>query len=365
MAQATTQDRGRFSVAFPRRFWYPVAASDEVGRRRPLATALFGTPLVVFRDGSGAARVLVDRCPHRNAPLSLGRVAPDGNLECAYHGWRFAGDGTCRLVPGLTTGIGSGRTRAAAAYTTCERDGFVWAWADPAVPPSGEPFGLPALSGAGCGRVVFRYDLEATLHAALENALDVPHTAFLHRGIFRGGEPREITATRREVPGGVEVRYEGEPVGLGRFRGREGSARTFDHWDRFFLPSIAQVEYRVEGWLRIVNTILHLPMEPFRTRAWFVVQYWSRLPARLVAPLVWARGRQILGQDARMLAAQAATIRRFGGEQFASTPLDVMGGAVWRLLREAERAEQAERDGAAPAEEEGAEAVERTVSFRI
>lgn len=120
---------------------------------------------------------------------------------------------------------------------------------DAGAEPVRELFGLPEFDGPGTGEVVFRYDLESTMHAALENALDVPHTAFLHRGMFRGGEPREITAVRREVDGGVEVQYLGEPVGFGRFRGSKEGAKTFDHWDRFLLPCVAQIEYAADGWL--------------------------------------------------------------------------------------------------------------------
>jgi nitrite reductase/ring-hydroxylating ferredoxin subunit len=362
MPAASTDGTGRWSIAFPRRFWYPVVPSGELGRR-PLAVTLWGTPLAVFRDASGMPHALVDRCPHRNAPLSLGRVTPEGHLACAYHGWRFDGRGACVAVPGLAEAAAVVRPRSVTAHPACERDGFVWVWADPAVDPVGEPFRLPDLRGPGCARRVFRYDLDCTLHAALENALDVPHTAFLHRGVFRGGEPREIRAVRRPLPGGIEVSYEGEPVGMGRFRARPG-APTFEHWDRFFLPSVAQVEYRVAGWLHIINTILHLPLEPFRTRAWFVVQYWTRLPAPLVAPVVALRGRRILGQDARMLAAQTANIRRFGGEQYASTELDVMGRAIWTLLRRAERA--ADDEGVAVADtSDDDEPIARTVILRV
>ena len=47
------------------------------------------------------------------------------------------------------------------------------------------------------------------------------------------------------------------------------------------------------------------------------------------------RGRGILGQDADMLARQAETTRRFGGERYTSTELDLMGNGIWRLLRQA------------------------------
>ncbi|HVM40030.1 MAG TPA: aromatic ring-hydroxylating dioxygenase subunit alpha [Acidimicrobiia bacterium] len=356
---------GRASVAFPRRWWYPACMSNEL-KGKPVGITLMDEPVVVFRDGAGSAHALADRCPHRNMPLSLGRVADDGCLECCYHGWRFDGDGTCRAVPGLLGGdAAASPNRAVAAYPVEERDGVVWLWPEAGATPARPPFELPSFDGAGTGQVVFRYDLESTMHAALENALDVPHTAFLHRGIFRGGDPREITAVRRDLPEGIEVQYLGEPVGMGPIRGKQGSATTFDHWDRFFLPGIAQIEYRVEGWLRIVNTIVHLPLSPFRTRAWFVVRFWTRLPAAVVKPIVLARGKQILRQDAWALEHQTEQIRRFGGEQYSSTDLDVMGNGIWRLLRRAERDEVAAGNGSGVADGSTPETGTDEVTFTI
>jgi phenylpropionate dioxygenase-like ring-hydroxylating dioxygenase large terminal subunit len=313
--------------------WYAVTPAKALGRK-PVAVTFAGERLAVFRSTTGVAAV-VDRCPHRNAPLSMGRVTPAGELECGYHGWCFDGAGRCTRVPGLGAVAEAGAAnRAVAARPAVEQDGFVWVWSHAEVAPEGRPRPIAVVDGPGSGQVVFSYDLECSLHAALENALDVPHTAFLHRGIFRGGEPREITAVRRGIDEGtgVEVQYLGEPVGLGRLRGAQGSELLFDHWDRFRLPATAEIEYVVPGWLRIVNTILHLPVAADRTRAWFVVRYWSRFPARIVKPIVLARGRQILRQDAKVLARQNETIRHHGGEQFTSTELDLMGNAIRRLL---------------------------------
>ena len=41
-----------------------------------------------------------DECPHRGAPLSLGRHEGD-ELVCAYHGWRFGPDGAATCIPAL------------------------------------------------------------------------------------------------------------------------------------------------------------------------------------------------------------------------------------------------------------------------
>jgi phenylpropionate dioxygenase-like ring-hydroxylating dioxygenase large terminal subunit len=356
----------RSSVAFPRDAWYPACRSGELGRA-PVAITLMGRPVVIFRDRAGSPHALEDRCPHRNLALSEGRVHPEGSIECGYHGWRFEGSGRCVAVPGLASGADADATaRTVPAHAVVEQDGFVWVWGRADAPSTGTPLPLPDLGTNGTGEVVFAYDLECTLHAALENALDVPHTAFLHQGIFRGGDQREITAVRRDLPGGVEVQYLGEPVGFGPVRRRRDGELTFDHWDRFLLPSTAQIEYCVAGWVRVVNTILHLPLAPTLTRAWFVVRFWTRFPAAVVRPIVELRGRKILRQDAEVLAQQTANIARFGGERYTSTDLDLMGPAIWRLLRRAEKGSlPAEAGPEAGSEDEAGTAQETSVTLRV
>ena len=96
---APPQTKGHVSVARMASQWFIVAMSREL-KKKPLARMLMGIPLVLFRDGEGKPGALLDRCPHRNVPLSLGRVAPEsGQLECAYHGWRFDRGGACRFIP--------------------------------------------------------------------------------------------------------------------------------------------------------------------------------------------------------------------------------------------------------------------------
>ncbi len=343
-ADPTLSSSGRWSVAFPEQWWYPACASHELGRN-PHPITLMDQPLVLFRDAHGTPHALIDRCPHRNVPLSLGRVQADGTLQCGYHGWRFDGAGRCTAVPALDVSVANGGTpRDVPARPVREQDGFVWVWGSTEVAPSRAPFALPQLgSGSTVGEVVFRRDMECTVHASVENALDVPHTAFLHGGLFRKtGQGPLVQAERTDLTDGVEVRYVGEPAAFGPLR-LPGDA-TFDHWDRFFLPSIAQVEYRIGDAVRITNSILHLPLSATRTRAWFVLRFRSPLPASVIGPIVRARGKKILQQDVDMLEHQTRNIRRFGGERYASTDLDLLGNAIWRLMRQAEKADRNEQE---------------------
>lgn len=339
---STPDGTGRWSTASLREWWYPACRSGDLGRR-PVATAHDGLPIVLFRDAEGAPQALVDRCPHRNVPLSLGRVERDGTLACGYHGWRFDGTGRCTEVPGLGPCPTGPSPRDAASVPAREADGFVWIWPAAEVPPHREPFALPVLgSGRNVGEVVFERDIACTVHASVENALDVPHTAFLHGGLFRSSDKGpQVRAERRDLDDGVEVQYHGEPAAFGPLR---VPGATFEHWDRFLLPSVAQIEYRIGDAVRIVNTILHLPLSPTRTRAWFVLRFRSPLPAAVVAPIVRTRGAKILQQDVDVLEAQTANVTRFGGERYASTPLDLLGNAIYHLMRTTERAERRDVD---------------------
>jgi len=361
--------KGHLSVARLSAYWYVACRSRDLAGK-PLARTVLGQPLVLFRDAAGSPAALLDRCPHRNVELSLGGVE-DGLLECRYHGWRFAGDGSCRLVPGLCDSA-QVRGRSATSFATRERDGFVWVWGEADSPPTNEPQPLTTTEENGYATIVRELDFPGTLHATAENALDVPHTAFLHRGLFRGSGWRKhiraavrraaarveaavagervlagdpvLRAVVRRAADRVEAEYIGEPrpEGLvGRMLAPQGG--VVEHWDRFVLPSLAQVEYRLGPENHLVVTSLCTPIDDFTTRMYAVVAFRLRFPSALVRAVVTPIAMRILRQDAAILRSQSATIQRFGGEQFESTEIDLLGPHIWRLLRQAESGPPPER----------------------
>lgn len=331
--------KGHTSVARVADDWYVVCPSRDLGRK-PKAVTLLGTPLVLFRDAAGHAAALLDRCPHRNAPLSLGRV--DGDLlECGYHGWSFDRGGTCRRIPGLLSDVDP-RGRGAPSYPCRDQDGYVWVYATPDVEPERAPFSFPLLGERGYATVRQTLDLRASVHAAAENALDVPHTAFLHRGLFRGGRPpHDIEVVVRRWHDRVEAEYIGEPrpPGLaGRLLAPGGGVVT--HFDRFFLPSIAQVDYRLGDDSHLCVSAALTPITDFHTRMFAVVTLRLPIPPQALALVLKPIALAIFRQDAEVLRQQTGVIERFGGEHFVSTEIDVLGPHILRLLRNAERGDR-------------------------
>ncbi|MBI5516807.1 MAG: Rieske 2Fe-2S domain-containing protein [Deltaproteobacteria bacterium] len=112
---------------------WPAVPLRKLGGR-PVKVELAGVPFAVWRDAKGALGAVLDRCPHRFAPLSAGRIRPDGRLACGYHGWHFdaRGQGVSPSQPGLTG-------CSVPSVMAFERFGWVWLAARDA-PPGGELF---------------------------------------------------------------------------------------------------------------------------------------------------------------------------------------------------------------------------------
>jgi phenylpropionate dioxygenase-like ring-hydroxylating dioxygenase large terminal subunit len=314
--------------------WFAAARSRALGAC-PISVTVCGLPVALFRGADGAPAALEDRCPHRNAPLSAGRVRA-GALECAYHGWRFDGAGACLAVPGLAAPP-EGRATRATALPCVEQDRLVWVAPSREV-PAAPPRAFAHAGARGYTTVWNVLDVRASLYRAVENVLDVPHTAYLHGGLFRSrGARRSIEVAVRRWADRCEAEYLGEPrpAGLlGRLLAPGGG--VVEHVDRFLLPCVAEVEYRL-GASHLVATTAATPLDPDRTRLFSAVTFRLPVPGWLVAPVLAPLARHVLRQDARMLALQTDAVARFGGERFASTEADVLGPQIARLLRDAGR----------------------------
>lgn len=231
--------------------WYAIALSRKVGAK-PHRVLLGGQPFVLFRSGDGL-HCLTDRCPHRFAPLSLGRVI-DGAIECPYHGWRFDGGGRCRSMPGL---LEQPPNIAVPAHAVREQNGLIY------ISPGslrGEPY-AGVLSGPGTVSSVVENRVHSTLLDVAENILDATHTHFTHGGLLRG-----LSSGRWKVKvsvtggdGWVEARYEGEPRQEGLISRLLEGERSISV-GRFVAPGIAELEFWGRDRINL-STTFHLRQE--------------------------------------------------------------------------------------------------------
>lgn len=296
---------------------------------------MFGHPIALFRVASGQVGAFADRCPHRNVPLSAGRVR-DGALQCAYHGWRFAPDGRCVHIPALD-GDPDRAAHRASTHAVREQQGFVWVWGVPGEEPDTDPYRFALADDRRY--LVVRREVRAggSIHAVAENALDVPHTSFLHGGLFRSDRDRKpIRCIVHRWDDRVECEYVGEarPGGiLGRLLSPSGG--TVVHFDRFLLPSIVEVEYRLGEESHVLVSAALTPVDDFDTRLFAVVAVRTPVPGFLVKPIVTPVALRIFRQDAAVLRKQTETMARFGEQRFVSTEIDLLGPHILKLIQRA------------------------------
>ncbi|KAK8954745.1 hypothetical protein KSP39_PZI002274 [Platanthera zijinensis] len=112
--------------------WYPLAPVCDLDKRAPRAVTVLGLDLVVWWDREkGQWSVFEDRCPHRLAPLSEGRIDRWGRLQCVYHGWCFDGSGSCKLIPQAPADgpqVHTSNKACATSYLCYVENNIVWFW---------------------------------------------------------------------------------------------------------------------------------------------------------------------------------------------------------------------------------------------
>lgn len=302
--------------------WW-VAAPSRAVRGRPTGRVLHGTAVVLFRgaDGVGA---LVDRCPHRGAPLSAGVVVGDC-VRCPYHGWEFGRDGACVRVPGLPSAhrLPAGRATALAVR---EQDGLVWVHRGA---PETEPPRLPLVGERRTASIGFEVQAEAGLADAIENLLDGAHTPFVHGSLLTvRPEPTEVTVER-----GADFVQATYPKRQDGWIPRLFGAGLTHGTARFELPGLARLDYRDAEGVRFVVTACFTPTEAGRVQAVAVATGRTAwVPAWLAGLVLRPFLRRLLAQDRRILSLQRDNRERFPEATDLSTPVDVLGPSIRALL---------------------------------
>lgn len=306
------------------RGWHPVAYEKELAPGRPLGVRLMGTPIALFRTRAGPAG-LIDRCPHRNVPLSGGKVCGDA-LACPYHGWVFDAFGRCVAVPGVRGETGARATPVAVT----SRHGLIWANL------AGEPLPFPELPAEIADTTLdgFWWPLASrTARAldALENHLDPMHPHFLHPYLVRGaGKRLTVPVVVRSTPWGGEARYAEEHLPQ-TFLPRIIEGKRIESRGRYFAPLTGQVAFENSKGLTIAISVIFSPVAHDLTRPYaHFATPGKRIPSWLKRLLIIAFHRPVLEQDTRMLERQAKNIAAFGGADFAVGPADVLGPLIWQ-----------------------------------
>jgi vanillate O-demethylase monooxygenase subunit len=193
--------------SYVRNAWYAAAWSDGLAETQLLARTIMGEPIVLYRKADGGVAAIEDRCAHRFAPLSMGKVVNGDRVQCPYHGLEYDGTGACVRNPhGAKTIPPRARVKS---YPVSEKHKAIWIWMGEApadagkVPDFGVLDNVPELHTTKRDSIVIR----ANYQLVIDNLLDLSHTSYLHEGILGNADTVESEIT---------VEQDGDDVVVGR-----------------------------------------------------------------------------------------------------------------------------------------------------
>lgn len=190
-------------MTFLKNTWYVAAWSDEIGPMTLLARTVLNESVLMFRQEDGKAVAIGNRCPHRFAPLSMGRHVGDA-VQCGYHGLEFGADGRCRRNP--HGGAAKPSAAKVPAYPLVERHRMLWIWMGPA---KADESLIPDIFNfaADDTRAHVKGYLHVQAHYLLlvDNLMDLSHGLYLHRGSLATKEMQQEFRPTTRIEGDVVI----------------------------------------------------------------------------------------------------------------------------------------------------------------
>jgi len=165
--------------------WYAILESTEIKKGKPVGVTRMAEKMVAWRESNGVLSVMADKCPHRGAAFSIGKIKTD-QIVCPFHGFEYDKSGQCTLVPANGKESIPPKALKVQAYPTREANGLVYIWwGEPQVdyPP------LPFFESID-ERFVYstlRDHWNTHYSRAIEIQLDVVHLPFVHRTTIGAG----------------------------------------------------------------------------------------------------------------------------------------------------------------------------------
>jgi len=308
-------------MAFIRNAWYVAAWSHEIGPGALFRRVLLGKPVVFFRTASGVLRALVDRCPHRHAPLSCGRHEGDG-VRCLYHGLKVDADGRCIEIPGQPA-IPAGLD--VPVFPIVERDTLAWIWmGDPAQADATTVPSIPWLGDARWGKKPGYIHYDANYLLIVDNLLDFSHLAWVHAKTLGNAGQGTLRPTIDRTEGGLRVTrwsIDDEPAPfhqkMGNFTGRVDRWNIYEWKPPALLVMDAGVaptgqgarEGNREGALRFQHLSVQTPETEDSTHYFFAHAHDFQADDPAVSEQIYQQVVVAFEEDRGIIQAQAANMR--------------------------------------------------------
>lgn len=332
---------------YPKNCWYVVADKEDVTDSAPFAAQVAGQRIVLYRNEANEIVAMDDKCCHRLAPLSLGRI--EGNdIRCMYHGIKFGDDGRCNEVPGQEL---VPKKFCINTHAVKERYEWIWLWlgskddADEALIP--DAFGQnPHIYKFKKGAISY----DANFELFNDNLCDFSHVSFVH-GATLGADSGEMLA--RSKP---NIEFLERGVRISRWMldmPTPNGPETIDIWMSYdyLLPGVLIMDTQMHphGTAELlshqkpieITPLSHIavtqavtPLDETKTR-YSYAQCVPHTEQDQVLELNFQLAEAAFFEDKTMLEAQQQVMLENAGDPLQTTSHDKAGVQFRKLVREA------------------------------
>jgi len=304
---------------FVRNAWYVAAWDHEIGRNM-LRRVVLDEPVVLFRTLDGKAVALEDRCCHRQAPLSMGKLV--GNIvHCPYHGLQYDLSGACVKIPSQDRIPPSAKVRS---YPVVEKNHWIWLWTgDPAKADLSKIEDFHWMDDPKWRFGGNYLHVDANYLLLVENLLDTTHLPFLHPDtlgtdafarsefeVSRDGDRIQVARWLMDKPPAPFHKQMGEfPDGINvdRWQITHFAPPSFVKLDVGSAPAGAgmrQATDRGSRWMNMWNLNAITPETEKTAHYFFAQAYNFKLEQKWVSDMLRTQIRDIFMQDMAMVKAQ-------------------------------------------------------------
>ena len=300
---------------FLKNAWYVAAQSGEIGRELTQRW-ITGDPVVLYRTEAGQVAAMEDRCPHRRAALSKGRLVGD-DIQCGYHGITFDCSGVCVRIPGQEE-IPS--ALAVRTYPIVEKWKWIWIWmgdpaaADESLLPAFQYNDSPGwVATGGCIEVKANYQL------LTDNLLDLTHETYVHGKTIGNSAIVEFPMSLRIEGTDVHVQrvmHNTPPPPL--FKRVRGFTGNIDRWQiiRFRIPAHISIDARglptgiedIEQGLRWLSINSITPVDERSSRYYWTITRCFALDEEAITQMIHDQIHATFMEDVDVLEAQQVMI---------------------------------------------------------
>lgn len=284
--------------------WYAILSSREIPKKGIVGFKRLGEKLAFWRTKDNEIACIFDKCCHRGASLSAGKIVAD-HAQCPFHGFEYSKDGKVVSIPA------NGRSQEVApryrvnAYSAKEKYGLIWVfWGDKTEDLPEIPFFEELKDNFYYSQIQDHWPMHYT--RCIENQMDVVHIPFVHHNTIGKGNKTIVYGPRVKWDGNKLTWFVKNIKDDGKSKAKTANEMGNDE-DLFSLQMIMP-----NIWQNIIGEKIRIfaafaPIDEENTMI-YLRFYQAFMPVPVIRHLIGVVGKMysriILNQDKRVVVTQ-------------------------------------------------------------